>query len=470
MSLSLSVISFHRFTSDIEAQMQFCEDAEDKVITIGRGAQCSWCLPDPERVISNRHARIEFNNGEFLLFDTSTNGVFVNRGVEPLAKETPHTLQDGDILAIGDYEIEVNIPAKAPEATPSVTPVASADVTHPSFHSSVQDDVEFGIAADAVPEPSLPPQPEVSPPPPQNLHSGISSNMNDHISAPSPSLDDQIPEDWLGMLSPASKSEVKTEPAVVTPPPAQVSPPPVEPASVTVKPAEQPGQPAAKTQPKTAAPAKSDAAPKVRPPVDFGSSDPQALLSAFLEGMGISPELVSTENPAQWWHQLGVINRDLLDGIMNTLHNRAAFKESSRIHQTTFRRNENNPLKFSTGAEDALHNLLQRKAAGFLPPERAVKEAFVDLERHEAALVAGVEGSVAALMRLFNPETIESKGDSGGGLKKLYPAMENSRNWKQFCALYSELSSELKGDNNAFYMEDFAKAYEARLKQMEYKG
>ncbi|MEE1675000.1 type VI secretion system-associated FHA domain protein TagH [Agarivorans aestuarii] len=475
MNLCLSVISYHRFTSGVEEKKMLSTTSGESVITIGRASQCSWCLLDPERVISSRHARIESNNGQFWLYDTSTNGVFVNRSVEALAKDQPYQLNDGDTLAIGDYEIEVAISSQAiTESAPATANTAAvAPPTHvpapastPAAAPKLEED--FGVLAE--------PEPMAT----SSLDAKLNANLDDAFALPQSMNDEQsnIPEDWNALFS-SSAPQQATAPQASAAPSAVVASATqtaVAEPIITAEPTAAPAMPKANDPfatpapvPRAPAPAATPAAP-VAAQTQYSSADEQAHLAAFLEGMGISPELVSQENPVRWWHQLGVITRDSLDGIMNTLHNRAAFKENSRINQTTFRRNENNPLKFSTNAEDAIHNLLQRKTAGFLPPERAVKEAFIDLERHEYALLSGVEGAVAGVMQLLDPKSIESKDQNAKGIAKVYSAIEKHKSWNRYCSIYSDLENEFGQNSNAFYMEDFAKAYESTLKSIEQKG
>jgi type VI secretion system protein ImpI len=472
MNLCLSVISYHRFTSGVEEKKTLSTTSGESVITIGRASQCSWCLLDPERVISSRHARIESNNGQFWLYDTSTNGVFVNRSVEALAKDQPYQLNDGDTLAIGDYEIEVAISSQAASETAPVatnTGAVTAPTQFPAAAPAPKLEEDFGVLAE--------PEPMAT----SSLDAKLNANLDDAFALPQSMNDEQsnIPEDWNALFSSSAPQQ-----AIVPAPQACAAPSAVV-ASVTqtavaepivaAEPVVAPAMSKANDSfsapaPRAPAPAATPAVPVAAAQAPYSSADEQAHLAAFLEGMGISPELVSQDNPVRWWHQLGVITRDSLDGIMNTLHNRAAFKENSRINQTTFRRNENNPLKFSTNAEDAIHNLLQRKTAGFLPPERAVKEAFIDLERHEYALLSGVEGAVAGLMQLLDPKSIESKDQNAKGIAKVYSAIEKHKSWNRYCSIYSDLENEFSQNSNAFYMEDFAKAYESTLKSIEQKG
>ncbi len=83
--------------------------------TIGRVADNDWVLPDP--YISSRHARIHWRNGQFLIEDTSSNGVFINSPDRRLGRGQMHPLQSGDRIFIDAYEIRVTLGATASEGT-----------------------------------------------------------------------------------------------------------------------------------------------------------------------------------------------------------------------------------------------------------------------------------------------------------------------------------------------------------------
>jgi type VI secretion system FHA domain protein len=74
---------------------------------IGRGADASWVLPDPDRLLSKHHCVLEFRGGGWQVRDLSTNGTFVNHGAAPVGRDQVKMLEDGDRLRLGAYEIEV---------------------------------------------------------------------------------------------------------------------------------------------------------------------------------------------------------------------------------------------------------------------------------------------------------------------------------------------------------------------------
>ncbi len=105
MPLHLEIVSEHRDIVGDDAVRVFQEDGG----TIGRSLRSDWILPDTDRYISSRHATIDFKAGVYYLADTSSNGVFINGEKEPIGKNNPRRLFNGDLLRMGDFEIVVTI-------------------------------------------------------------------------------------------------------------------------------------------------------------------------------------------------------------------------------------------------------------------------------------------------------------------------------------------------------------------------
>ncbi|AMX01383.1 type VI secretion system-associated FHA domain protein TagH [Microbulbifer thermotolerans] len=77
--------------------------------SLGRADSNDWVLPDPERVVSSRHALITFSDNQYYLVDESTNGTYLNQAENPVGKGNRVPLNDGDILGIGDYQLKVTL-------------------------------------------------------------------------------------------------------------------------------------------------------------------------------------------------------------------------------------------------------------------------------------------------------------------------------------------------------------------------
>ena len=105
MSLCLTITSYHKITPGQCAEKSLSQGS----MAIGRSSDNDWVLPDPERLVSSQHCVIQYKDGRYYLTDNSTNGVeLVNAGIR-LRRGNSEPLQDGELIRIGDYEIQARI-------------------------------------------------------------------------------------------------------------------------------------------------------------------------------------------------------------------------------------------------------------------------------------------------------------------------------------------------------------------------
>src|ERR1700734_3729978 len=105
MALRLSVVSDHRQMLGERSSIVLHSGGA----TIGRSPSNDWVLPDPQRYVSARHARIAWRNGQYFVEDLSTNGVYVNEDERPLGKDVARQLCTGDVLRVGEYQLAVAV-------------------------------------------------------------------------------------------------------------------------------------------------------------------------------------------------------------------------------------------------------------------------------------------------------------------------------------------------------------------------
>lgn len=120
MRITLQIENVDRL--DTGGQLSY--SCSDRGFDIGRHEHLDWSLPDPQRVISGKHCEVRFEGGQFVLYDFSTNGTFLNGSQTRMDKA--HVLRSGDRVMIGDYIIAVSLEA-APaqnQAAPAAQPAA----------------------------------------------------------------------------------------------------------------------------------------------------------------------------------------------------------------------------------------------------------------------------------------------------------------------------------------------------------
>ena len=95
--------------------------------SIGRGAECSWQLEDPDQYVSRKHAVISGGPGRWTVTDASRGGLFIDGGDVPLGPGNSAALSAGMRLRLGDVVIRVDmldmaatgpVPRAQPQAAP----------------------------------------------------------------------------------------------------------------------------------------------------------------------------------------------------------------------------------------------------------------------------------------------------------------------------------------------------------------
>jgi type VI secretion system FHA domain protein len=195
------------------------------------------------------------------------------------------------------------------------------------------------------------------------------------------------------------------------------------------------------------------------------AADAAKLLAAFLEGAG-APGLAAGNDPEAALRAAGEVFRAMVEGVRQVLISRAAIKNELRVEQTMLRARDNNALKFSVTADDAVAALLAPGRPGYQAPVAAAREAFADISSHEMAVMAGVQTALMALLKRFDPAALEQRLAKGGLLGNILPSARKARTWELFCATYGEIAREAEDDFQSVFGREFARAYDAQMRKL----
>ena len=487
MQVDFKIVSYHRLSPEQISEFSVKENA-----VFGRSNTSDWCLPDPEKVVSGSHLKIEKETDGFYLYDTSTNGVFINRSVEPLGRSSKHHLQNGDLLSVGDYEItaEINGEIQNVSVLDSIDPesVALNNVQIPE--PIPNEPIEF-LVKDLLSEDKLTALPS------------INNDLNDNFIAPKSKSTAAIPEEWdLNLLDDAEPVTVNEAPTVIkaeeleaatpvavgipevavskvdipdielddlpTPIPTPVSTPiPTTREEVVnikpiVKPVELPPKQAMKVEQEVASVYQTSVPAHKSTPINSANGD----LSIFLKGLGLSDKINTDLISEQVMFELGQSMNLMFMGLIKLLRNRASLKSEFKINQTTFQPQENNPLKFSATIDDVFNNLYLQGGSSFLSSQKAIKSAFSDTEKHDQALSAGTMGALLGVLDQLDPELIKGKNIQDHYFDKLIPANKYARNWDLYTQLHDDLKNDISTHGSGALTDDFVKAYDDKIKNL----
>lgn len=235
-------------------------------------------------------------------------------------------------------------------------------------------------------------------------------------------------------------------------------------AAATANETNAPSDPAAPIPAAPPQPAAPPARRGARRPAE-GGADPRELAAAFARGAGLRAELPAPT--PEWMQHLGALLREAAEGTLALLQSRAIAKRHMRAEGTHITPRENNPLKFSPDATEALTRMLQREASpGFLEPVAALRDAHRDLLVHQVAMVAGMRAAVFELFSRLGPEAAENAEGPAHGPSRLQ-LVRAAALWRRHCMQHAQLLEHLDDDFEAIFGREFLRAYEAQARADE---
>jgi len=507
MSLTLKIILFNGQPYALGEDVAF----EPQGGTIGRSDASTLTLEDDNKLISRRHAAIELKNGKYKLTDFSLAGTFVDDASEPLTDNESVQLNDGTKIRIGDYTIECQLseqenvppsPSNVNQDDLVITPTNKGnpfaddgiddqlknndllDIVENDFKSPFLGEKKAAVgspksfdSAEIIKESSLlstadnnvlldqisseqneVPFTEDNQLLISNVDEGIDldqglaaeniSSLNDSFVPANPVKNtlileqDEIPEDFnfedlfdleakASVQAPEIEEQVQPEKEINT----------VDHVNV-----------------ETAQSITSPQATSRVPDIQLKKNESKQLVEAFFSGARIDSNQVSCDNVEDQLSRIGAMFRQFVESTVRVLRSRAEFKSLFRVSVTTIKIADNNPLKFAVTTDEALKQLVNDGQGGFKKSVESIDEGFNDLLNHQLAMQAGIQASLADVLKQFDPELIEQQYSEGLFLQK------KAKCWEQYQKVYAQLSESVVDD---FYGDAFAQAYEEQMKRLK---
>jgi type VI secretion system FHA domain protein len=196
-----------------------------------------------------------------------------------------------------------------------------------------------------------------------------------------------------------------------------------------------------------------------------GDADADALRAAFLRGAGLDPALPLTVDPV-WMEHLGRLLRINIEGTVDLLRSRAVAKRNIRAEGTQIAQRENNPLKFTPDAAEALRLLLSLETRpGFLGPVDALRDAHEDLQVHQLAMIAGMRAAVADLIARLGPDALIADEGPARGLARFSALLRDAALWQRHVHGHARLIENLDDTFEAIFGREFLRAYEEQARR-----
>lgn len=163
-------------------------------------------------------------------------------------------------------------------------------------------------------------------------------------------------------------------------------------------------------------------------------------LGAFFRGLGLDPQRVGPLSEGEL-QAIGEVVRAMVAGVLEL--RQAAAGVTQALHaedRTMVAARDNNPLKSDWPLETKLQYLFGGRAAtaGFVAPERALRELLADLLVHDLAVGAAARAAVEGTLGEFAPDELKERLLGGG--TRLFEA---ARAWEAYGRYYAQQGEQM---------------------------
>jgi len=170
------------------------------------------------------------------------------------------------------------------------------------------------------------------------------------------------------------------------------------------------------------------------------------------------------ERSAETVAKAGSLLKRLVAGLLVMVEARARAKAQMGAEMTGLQLEGNNPIKFARSPEQALAQLLSPPQPGFMAADKAVEDAYLDLQSHQVATLKAIPGALRATLDRFSPGSVRRRADSLGFLAKFLPAFRDAALWRNYEREFVAVKKESDEAFMEVFAKEFRKAYERQLR------
>ena len=346
---------------------------------IGRSTENDIALPDNEKRVSSKHARLDRQGTSLQITDLgSTNGTFVNgRRIDP---NSGVDIKDGDKISIGLYSLLV----LALEDDSGDRTMVMVDPSRQLAHLVDELPIVYARHLSAPPEQR------------RKLIRGMIQSMVTSVG----------PDNARSILTQLRSRFRPVEGSVIPE--------------------------------RTTAIRRKEVVVKEQETFSQAGLRVMSDLSAQFVGEG---KFETAEQAELFGKQLANVLELTFDWISKSLRGRKEFEEQFSADLSMIFSKEKNPLKGGGGPGDMGRYLLDwripRDPKGI---RDALDNAFKDLTMHQLGLLAGVQESLSAVLKRLDPKVVEQEGKEMG--KGGFLASAEKRAWKRYSEVFHEIFAE----------------------------
>ncbi|HKG01467.1 MAG TPA: type VI secretion system-associated FHA domain protein TagH, partial [Xanthobacteraceae bacterium] len=204
------------------------------------------------------------------------------------------------------------------------------------------------------------------------------------------------------------------------------------------------------------------AAPSRAPQAALTGRDIDEFVRTLARAAGVSEQVFTQKDPQAVAEQLGQMLRLVVDNLSQLLNARVQAKRLVRsASHTVIQATDNNPLKFSPSAEEALRVMFGPSTRSYLDAQQALLQGFEDIKTHQVKTYSAMQHALTTLLAELDPQTIDKDTEADRGIAAVVGSRK-ARLWDAYVARWQAKQRSEKGSLIEAFMQIFAQYYDER--------
>jgi len=195
-------------------------------------------------------------------------------------------------------------------------------------------------------------------------------------------------------------------------------------------------------------------------PLAMRGGEIDEFLRTLAGAAGVSEQIFTNKDPQELARQLGDALRVVVDNLSQLLQARLQAKRLVRSAQhTVIQATENNPLKFSPSAEDALRIMFGPPTRSYLDAHHALVRGFEDIKTHQVKTYSAMQRALTKVLAELDPQVIDRDTGADRGIAAVITSRKASL-WDAYVARWQAKQHSEKGGLIDAFMLIFARYYD----------
>lgn len=200
--------------------------------------------------------------------------------------------------------------------------------------------------------------------------------------------------------------------------------------------------------------------------VDLTHPVDHVALRPLARSLGIHLGEMSVEEADRVLADIGAALRAALDGLNRIYRTRSTGSGNFPLATMHLHALEDNPIRFSENADEALHAFFSKRGPVHLSAPSAMQESLDHLNAHQSSTEKGIERALDSVLAALGPKALERrfKAYDAAGVPDGDEAYD-AWCWRMYRAYFSELRSQRQQGLQMLFWEVFGNEYHSTMRQ-----